>query len=355
MEPEEAVSIQVLNLGGTCLGAIAEATTIEDLASKIEADFEGSLETARKTSWARFGKRIQFYAPTFAPQSSTDTAFSPSTFPSVSITGKHCTLNCLHCEGKLLNTMIPVSNPEDLVSLAHDMEEKGALGFLLSGGCLPDGSVPVDRFLDSIEKIKQELQLTVFVHTGLINLETAKRMRHSGVDGVLIDVIGSDETIKEVYNLKGVTIQDYERSLDALYRSGIPVIPHILLGLHHGKISGEYQALDMISRYSPSALVMIVLRPIQGTPMEAVSPPPPGEIGKFIVVARLTIKKTPMVLGCIRPLGRHRAETDRLAIMAGINGIAFPSPEALKTAKTLGLEICYSRYCCARIFLDECL
>ncbi len=340
-------------MGDAFLGTIAKVATIEDLVSKVGADFERSLETARETSWARFGKRIRFYAPTFAPHSSADAAFPSSIFPSVSVTGKHCALNCLHCESRLLNTMIPVSSPEDLVSLAHSLKEKGSLGFLLSGGCLPDGSVPIDRFLGSIERVKRELQLTVFVHTGLIDFETAKQMRHSGVDGALIDVIGSDETIKEVYNLKGVTTQDYERSLDALHRSGIPTIPHILVGLHHGKIIGEYQALDMVSNHSPSALVIIVLRPIRGTSMAAVSPPPPREIGKFMVVARLVLKQTPMVLGCVRPLGRHKAKTDRLAILAGINGVAFPSMEALNTAKTLGLETSFSRYCCARIFLDE--
>jgi uncharacterized radical SAM superfamily protein len=340
-------------LEDACLGTTAKETTIKDLASKVETDFERSLETAKETSWARFGKRIRFYAPTFAPYSSADTAYSPSTFPSVSVTGKYCALNCLHCEGRLLNTMIPVSSPRNLVVLARDLKEKGSLGFLLSGGCLPDGSVPVGRFLDSIKKIKRELQLTVFVHTGLIDFETAKRMRRSGVDGALIDVIGSNETIKEVYNLEGVTTQDFERSLEALHRSEIPTIPHILVGLHHGKINGEYQALGMISKHPPSALVIIALRPIRGTPMEAVSPPTPRDIGKFIVVARLTLKQTPIVLGCVRPLGRHKAKTDRLAVLAGINGIAFPSAEALKTAKTLGLETSFSRYCCARIFLDE--
>jgi len=248
--------------------------------------------------------------------------------------------------------MIPVSSSGELISLSHNLKKEGSLGFLLSGGCLQDGSVPIDRFLDAIAEIKRELQLTIFVHTGLIDLKTARKMKRSGVDGVLIDVIGSDETIREVYNLKGVTVQDYERSLAALHRSGVPVIPHILLGLHYGRISGEYQALDMVSRYSPSALVIIVLRPIRGTPMEAVSPPSPREVARFIVVARLTLKQTPLILGCVRPLGRHKAETDRLAVLAGVNGLVFPSAEGLKTAERLGLETSFSGYCCAHAFLD---
>jgi len=248
--------------------------------------------------------------------------------------------------------MIPISSPEELISLSYNLRKEGSLGFLLSGGCLEDGSVPIDHFLDAIEEIKRELQLTVFVHTGLVDPKTARKMRRSGVDGALIDVIGSDEAVREVYNLKGITVQDYARSLDALHHSGVPVIPHVLLGLHYGRIDGEYQALDMISRYSPSALVIIVLRPIRGTPMEAVSPPSPREVAQFIVVARLTLRQTPLILGCIRPLGRHKAETDRLAVLAGVNGVVFPSAEALRTAKGLGLEASFSGYCCAHAFLD---
>jgi uncharacterized radical SAM superfamily protein len=248
--------------------------------------------------------------------------------------------------------MIPVSNPENLVRLASDLRKKGSLGFLLSGGCLPNGSVPIEGFLDAIAEIKREGHLTVLIHTGLIDLETAKKMNEVGIDGALIDIIGSDKTIREVYNLKGVSVQDYERSLDALNRSKVPVIPHILLGLHHGEIRGELRALDIISRHSPVALVVIVLRPIGGTPMERVSPPTPQEVAKFIITARFALDQTPIVLGCVRPLGLHKAETDRLAIMAGINGVVFPSREAFKTAESLGLEQSFSNYCCAHIFLD---
>jgi uncharacterized radical SAM superfamily protein len=352
LEYEKAFPIWIIRIGGLLLSEIAKGTTVQELAAKVEVEFDRMLEVSRRNSWAKFGKKIWFYAPTFAPYSSTDADFPSYAFPSISVTGNHCALGCLHCKGKLLNTMIPVSSPENLVSLAYTLKEKGSLGFLLSGGCLPDGSVPIEGFLDAIAEIKREVQLTVLVHTGLINLDTAKRMKEAGVDGALIDVIGSDETINEIYNLKEASIQDYERSLDALHRSGVPVIPHILLGLHYGEISGELEALDMISRYSPAALVIIVLRPLRGTPMATVSPPPPREVTKFIATARLALNQTPMVLGCVRPLGTHKTETDQLAIMAGINGVVFPSQEALKTAETLGLEPSFSSYCCAHIFLD---
>jgi len=327
-------------------------STSENCLDNIDENFDERLEISRQISWKRFGKRIRFYAPTFADYRTVDTSFSSSTFPSLSVTGTDCSLNCLHCRSKLLNTMIPVKTPALLLDEAYRLKEQGSLGFLLSGGCLPNGAVPIKPFLDTIRRIKNELNLTVFVHTGLIDIETAREMRLCGVDGALIDVIGSDKTIRQIYNLKDVTVQDYENSLEALNQSGIPTIPHILLGLDYGRLKGEIQALKIISKHIPSALVIIVLRPLPGTPMEKVSPPTPREVAEFIITSRITLKEIPIVLGCVRPLGRHRLETDRLAVMAGINGIVFPSTRAFETAEALGVQTSFSGYCCARIYLD---
>jgi uncharacterized radical SAM superfamily protein len=62
--------------------------------------------------------------------------------------------------------------------------------------------------------------------------------------------------------------------------------------------------------------------------------------------------KTPLVLGCMRPKGKHRAETDALAIKAGVNGIAFPSQAALQFAKEQEFDVSFSRFCCAQIYKD---
>ena len=44
----------------------------------------------------------------------------------------------------------------------------------------------------------------------------------------------------------GPEVEDYDRSLRALNDSGIPFVPHVLVGLHYGKLRGEFQALKMI-------------------------------------------------------------------------------------------------------------
>ncbi|MEM3597056.1 MAG: radical SAM protein [Candidatus Bathyarchaeia archaeon] len=296
-------------------------------------------------------KRVRFYAPSFMYYKTSYYCSSPRDFPTISVTGGECALKCKHCGGKILETMYPAKTPEELLKLCAKLKENAASGCLISGGCLPDGSVPLRKFLDAIERVKRELGLVVFVHTGIIDAYTAERLRLAGVDAALIDVIGSNETIREVYNLK-VTVSDYDGSLKALNDAGIPFVPHVIVGLHYGMLKGELQALKMISKYKPSALVIIAFMPIHGTEMANVEPPKPMDIARVLATARLMFQNVPLVLGCMRPKGKHRTETDILAIKAGVDAIAFPAEEAIKFAEKEGYKLSFSSFCCAHVYVD---
>ena len=296
-------------------------------------------------------KEIHFYAPSFIYYATSYYQSSPTDFPTISITGRSCALKCKHCGGKVLNTMYSATTPEKLSELCMQLKRKEALGCLISGGCMPDGSVPIGKFIQIIEKIKRELGLTVIVHTGIIDFKTAKKLKSAGVDAALIDVIGSDETIKEIYRLN-VTVKAYEDSLKALHEASVVFVPHVIVGLHYGKLKGEFQALRIISKYQPSALVIIAFMPINGTEMEKVTPPKAIEIAKVIATARLTFPKTPLALGCMRPKGKHRIETDILALKAGVNAIAFPTEEAIRFAEKQGYVTAFSSLCCSQIFTE---
>ena len=295
--------------------------------------------------------RIRFYAPSFIHYKNRYFRSPHEAFPSISITGSLCALKCKHCNGRVLDTMVPSMTPEGLFDVCVKLKKNGAIGCLISGGCLPDGSVPVDKFIDSIAEIKRELGLTVVVHTGVIDLPTAKRLKAAGVDAALIDIIGSDETIREIYHLD-VTVSDYEQSLQAFHESGIPFVPHVLVGLHYGKLKGELEALKMIAKYSPSAVITIAFMPIRGTPMENVNPPEPEDIARILASARLLLPETPIVLGCMRPKGEPRKKIDLLAVKAGVDAIAFPVEEAIQLAESLNLDISFSSLCCSQIFED---
>jgi lipoyl synthase len=296
-------------------------------------------------------RKIQFYAPSFTYYKTSHFCSSPKDFPTISVTGNACALNCKHCAGKVLETMHPADTPEKLLTLSEQLKQKGAKGVLISGGCLPDGSVPLQKFMDAISKIKTELGLTVFVHTGILDSSTAKQLKTAGVDAALIDIIGSDETIEQVYNLK-TTTKDYAESLKALHEAKIDFVPHVITGLHKGKLKGELEALKAIAPYNPAAVVIISFMPIHGTTMAKTTPPTPVDIARTVATTRTMFPKTPLVLGCMRPKGKHRTETDLFALKAGIDGMAFPSEDAMKYAEKTGYKIAYSSFCCAQIYRD---
>src|SRR3972149_8817936 len=99
--------------------------------------------------------------------------------------------------------------------------------------------------------------------------------------------------------------------MSRLERYPVPLVPHIVLGLHYGKLLGEWTALEMVARHSPKLLVLVVLMPLYGTAMAGVTPPPVDEIGDFFDRARKALPDTPIMLGCARPLGPVKTEIDR--------------------------------------------
>jgi uncharacterized radical SAM superfamily protein len=296
-------------------------------------------------------KVVHFYAPSFMYYKTSYYQSSPTHFPTVSVTGTACALNCKHCGGKVLETMHPATTPEKLFALATKLKQNGASGCLISGGCMPDGSVPLSGFVPAIVKIKRELGLTVFVHTGIIGSDSAVALKNAGVDAALIDIVGSDETIKKI-GAVNVTVQDYASSLNTLQQAGLNFVPHIIVGLDDGKLKGELEALKMIAGVKPSTLVVIAFMPIPGTAMAKVKPPRPTDIARVTAAARSMFPRTPIVLGCVRPKGKHRTETDILALKAGVDAIAFPSEDAVKYAETQSYTFSFSSYCCAQIYVD---
>jgi len=323
----------------------------ENLLTADEKTFNDALAAAQRINGENFGRKIHFYAPSFVQYKTKHYCSSPTSFPSISVTGSSCALKCKHCGGVVLNTMYPATTPQRLLALCQELKNKGAVGVLISGGCQSDGSVPLDRFVDVVAQIKKELGLITVVHTGVIDKKSAQELGNTGMDAALIDIIGSDETIQEIYRLDA-RVADYDQSLANLSNAGIPVVPHVLVGLHYGKLKGELQALKMIARYSPSAVIIISFMPIHGTKMENIQPPSPMDIGKVLLAARLMMPKTPLVLGCMRPKGVHKIETDTLALRIGVNAIAFPSEAAVTLAEQLGYHVSFSSTCCSQIYAD---
>lgn len=308
------------------------------------------LEEARRAR--PLGRRgsVVFYAPSFLPLESKNLGVR-SAFPSISVTGRQCALKCEHCRGLLLNGMEPVTTPSELYEKCLAVKEAGGVGVLVSGGSTLNGSVPLEPFIPVMARAKRELNLTMVVHTGLVSEGLARQLAEARVDAALIDIIGDQWTIRQVYHLDA-TPKDFEKSMERLRRHGVPLVPHVLVGLHYGELRGELRALEMISRHSPSAVVVIVLIPLPGTSMAMLSPPPPSLVARVLASARLLMPEVPLALGCARPKGHYRVELDRLALLAEVDAIAFPTRAAVEDAKKQGLSATLRPTCCSQVFKD---
>jgi uncharacterized radical SAM superfamily protein len=298
-----------------------------------------------------FGNKIRFFAPSLKRYTTSEFNQSCSCyFKPVSVTGGRCALLCDHCRAGILSSMQAVLTPEDLVDFAGKLRAEGARGMLVSGGSDSRGVVPLIGFLDAIATIRETLDLKIIVHTAVTDENLARGLAAAGVDAALIDIIGADESIEEICHLRDVTVADYERSLANLAEAGVPVSPHVVIGLHRGEIRGEPAALEAISRYDIASLVLVGLTPRPGTPMAGIEPPSPLEMGELFLLARELLPRTSILLGCERPGGEHKQITDELALKAGLNGIAYPAEGIISLAEKLGLEPEMSEMCCALAF-----
>ncbi len=267
-------------------------------------------------------------------------------YPAVSITGTGCSLMCDHCQAKILHTMPDASTPEKLLVLAREFEGNGAVGMLVSGGSDFHGTLPFEVFADALREIVQTTKLHISVHTGFATRQQARLLKEIRINQALIDVIGSDEVAHRVYKLPpGVA----EASVRAVFEEGLNVVPHVLVGLDFGGNSFEEKALELVAQYCPKRVVIIALRPAKGTPMEQTKPPAPERVAQVIRYAKELMPGSMINLGCARPMGLHKAQTDVLAIQAGVDGMAVPSRQAYEEAERLGLEIVKMPTCCSLI------
>lgn len=290
---------------------------------------------------------ITFYAPGLKRYKTKDYAcHNHKEFVSVSVTGDSCALNCEHCQTKMLKSMLSLTAYKgDLWAMGKQLAGQGAKGMLISGGSDKNGRVPLLKHIPDMIRLRRELNMTLRVHPGIPDEKTCAALGEVDLDGVMLDIIGDQETINEVYHLD-VTPAAYDAVLERLERHGVPTIPHIILGHYFGKMNGERKALEMIRKYRPKILVLVVMTPLSGTPMIGVKLPSLKEIGRFFEESRLTMPETPVILGCARPMGPIKAEIDKLAIAAGLNGIAYPAEGMVEFAAALDLQPEFINACC---------
>jgi uncharacterized radical SAM superfamily protein len=141
-------------------------------------------------------------------------------------------------------------------------------------------------------------------------------------------------------------VGDFEATLAALCATHMEVVPHIVIGLHYGAIRGEANALDIVARHAVPSLVLVVIMPFYAKP-GTFATPASGDVARIFMAARARIPDRPVLLGCARPAGMHRRITDAYAVMAGLDGIAYPADGALAVARVVGRPATQEHACCS--------
>jgi uncharacterized radical SAM superfamily protein len=325
------------------LEAIGQIEEYEDVA--LDAELVADLER-RATGAAP--RPIRFSTPTFKDYASTELkGCSKNSFPSFSITAGACGLNCDHCRAEILKPMLAATSPAMLdQKVRHLVATQDLQGFLLSGGSNRRNEIPYERYYPVVERLKRDFpQMSIAIHTALTDEAGARAMEAAGVDTAMMDVIGAEETIRDVYHLDR-PVEDFEATLAALCTTSMKVSPHIVVGLHYGRILGEPNALDIVSRHAVEALVLVVVMPFYAKPgLFAV--PDTADVGRIFGEARRRLPDRQVLLGCARPPGLHKRAVDAYAVMAGLDGIAFPADGVVGVARAVGRPFHQEHACCS--------
>jgi len=272
----------------------------------------------------------------------------PKSFINISITGKRCSLLCKHCRAILLKSMADASK-DSLLDIVERNHSAGLRGILVSGGFNRSGRLELqDRHYADIREIKKRYpRLKVLIHCGFTDKENAKKMSWSGIDGVLLNIIGSRRAIESIYRLKGFRPSDYYGSFKILKDTGLKIAPHIVTGLESPRLKHEYGAVDRLLAMGADNMVFVTNKRLRKDLTE-----PGFDREEFLALIRYTARSDrslKIAFGCAQPRGREKEKTEIELLRLKIGSMAFPSEKAIEFAIKHGIDYEFRQECCALI------
>ena len=291
---------------------------------------------------------------------------SPNSFLNISLTGHKCDLLCKHCKGILLKDMLDLNDhgasfnydkfnynknsDNRILNILDGFSEGKVGGVLLSGGFTKNGNLPLDgQIYKEIKEVKSKFGsgMKIFIHLGFVDGDTAASLKDSNIDGVLVNIIPDKNAIENVYNLKGFNKDDYYTTIEILKNAGLKVSPHIIIGISGGRIMGEFEAIDEISRIGVDSIVFVLLKKISNQVNLNSSEVKTTEILDLFNYAEKLMPATPKVLGCARPVSLESSNLEVTLLKNGLSTIAFPSEEAIEFVINNNLKYKFIEQCCA--------
>lgn len=257
----------------------------------------------------------------------------PKNTHAISLSGRACALNCAHCNKHYLKQMAPLAKPIP----------KNTQSLLISGGLKKNGQSFILDHEKELARLKKSGSYRLNAHIGFTSPQELDQIAKI-VDCVSFDFVSDTAVIQKVYKIDK-NQQDYLK-LYKLLATKTTVFPHITIGLDAGRIHWEYEAIDILNDLGADRLVLNVFIPTPGTDFADSPKPDLKEVRKVLKHARRVFKNKILILGCMRPAGKYRAELDQIAIEEGIDRLVQPTPQARTLAKKLNLEISEASECC---------
>ncbi|MCL5070998.1 MAG: hypothetical protein M1308_08900 [Actinobacteria bacterium] len=292
----------------------------------------------------------------------------PNSFLNISLTGHKCDLLCKHCKGILLKNMMDLNDygasfnhdkfnynknsDNRILNILDGFLEGTVGGVLLSGGFTKNGSLPLDgQIYKEIKEVKSKFgsRIKIFMHLGFVDSNTAAGLKDSNIDGVLVNIIPDKNAIENVYNLKGFDKDDYYKTIKILKNAGLKISPHIIIGISEGRITGELEAIDEISKIGVDSVVFVLLKKISSQINLNSSGVRTTEILDLFNYAEKIMPNTPKVLGCAKSAGPESSNLEINLLKNGISTIAFPSEKTIEFVIDNNLKYKFIEQCCAFI------
>ena len=175
---------------------------------------------------------------------------------------------CDHCQAKILEPMIPATTPESLDARgARARRLPGSAGLPAVGRVDAPERDPLRALLPGDRAAEARLSAAQGRHP----LRAARRAPGegdgSGRRGHRDDGRHRRRTRRSATSTTSTRpVEDFEATLAALCATTMEVVPHIVIGLHYGRILGEPAALDIVSRHPIHSLVLVVVMPFYAKP-----------------------------------------------------------------------------------------
>ncbi len=256
-------------------------------------------------------------------------------YVSLSLSGTACALNCEFCNRRYLRSMIPAVTPESLERVVRHLHEKGARGFLLSGGFTREGYLMIkEGHLRTMARLKKELGVVVSMHAGLMPSDMLGTAWEAGVDFIDFEVPPSDDYLKRVKRLGNKSVDDYLRKLDEVMSySRDWGVPHLILDSVASTPEDEARVMEELSLRNPRLFVALV----------EIRPSPPNNINRVIRTLRLAREMFREVsLGCMRSSRLKRVLDDTVVREGLVDRITNPPKEVVRAHKLPIIWACCS-------------